>query len=111
MYRVNKTLRVGITLQIDPERVEWPDAVTALKDALQLEAKVTKKIREVIVVCEEPKDPTNYNDYHVSSLERSRGEVVYWELFSLWTTLLENSWKSSTKDSGNWLARSPLWTS
>lgn len=40
--------------------------MSALKDALQLEAKVTKKIRDVIVVCEEPKDETNYNDYHVS---------------------------------------------
>lgn len=46
--------------------MEWADGVSALKDALRLEAFVTKKIRDVIAVCESPKDATNFNDYHVS---------------------------------------------
>lgn len=49
-----------------PEKTEWPNAVSALEDALELEASVTRKIRDVIKVCE---DTTNndkaYNDYHL----------------------------------------------
>lgn len=48
--------------------MEWADGVSALKDALRLEAFVTKKIRDVIAVCESPKDSNNFNDYHVSAL-------------------------------------------
>lgn len=39
--------------------------MSALKDALRLEAEVTKKIRKVISICE---DNTVFNDYHVSCL-------------------------------------------
>lgn len=46
--------------------MEWSDGVSALRDALRLEAFVTKKIREVIAVCESPKDAADFNDYHVS---------------------------------------------
>lgn len=47
-----------------PTTMTWSDAASALRDALQLEASVTKKIRDIIKVCE---DETNFNDYHVSS--------------------------------------------
>ncbi|KAJ8961779.1 hypothetical protein NQ318_021380 [Aromia moschata] len=46
-----------------PKTTSWTSAVSALKDALNLETTVTKKIREVIKVCED--NPTNYNDYHL----------------------------------------------
>jgi len=48
---------------IAPETIEWPNAVTALKDALKLEAHVTTKIRDVIKACEG--DGSNFNDYHL----------------------------------------------
>jgi len=47
---------------IEPEILEWKSGLQALKDALQLESKVTKKIRNVIEVCE---DGSEYNDYHL----------------------------------------------
>lgn len=42
------------------DRDEWPKAVDALEDALNLEAEVTKSIRKVIQTCEK-----KYNDYHL----------------------------------------------
>lgn len=47
------------------DKSEWTDAVEALTDALNLEAEVTKSIRDVIITCETDK-ATKYNDYHVS---------------------------------------------
>ncbi|XP_057652185.1 ferritin subunit-like [Diorhabda carinulata] len=47
---------------LSPPITSWDSGVSALKDALKLEATVTKKIRDVIRVCE---DATNYNDYHL----------------------------------------------
>jgi ferritin heavy chain len=40
----------------------WNNAASALRDALQLEASVTKKIRSIIQVCE---DDRTFNDYHL----------------------------------------------
>lgn len=54
-----------------PDKTEWVSGVDALKDALKLEAQVTKKIRKVIIVCEDPskaskEETTNFNDYEVN---------------------------------------------
>lgn len=55
-----------IKKNIIPPIVTWSNGVTALKDALKLEAFVTKSIHDVIKVCEEPKEEGNgYNDYHL----------------------------------------------
>jgi len=41
--------------------------MSALKDALKLEAHVTRKIRDIASVCEDPgRDGQDFNDYHVS---------------------------------------------
>jgi ferritin len=48
-----------------PIREEWNSGVEALTDALNLEAQVTRSIREIITTCENPK-PNPFNDYHVS---------------------------------------------
>ncbi|KAG5898579.1 hypothetical protein JTB14_016591 [Gonioctena quinquepunctata] len=45
-----------------PAQTSWSSGVNALKDALKLEASVTRKIREVIKVCE---GASTYNDYHL----------------------------------------------
>lgn len=61
-------LTSGITNLISSpsvEKSEWRNAVEALTDALDLEAKVTQSIRDVIITCETDK-ATKYNDYHVS---------------------------------------------
>ncbi|KAJ8956756.1 hypothetical protein NQ314_006630 [Rhamnusium bicolor] len=46
-----------------PKTTSWANGVSALKDALRLEATVTKKIRDVIKVCED--NSAHYNDYHL----------------------------------------------
>lgn len=48
-------------------KFDWPDAVTALKDALKLEASVTAMIRDIIVKCEQPPEVNGSvtNDYHL----------------------------------------------
>ena len=52
-----------------PMKDSWPDAVTALKDALKLEAHVTRKLRDIATTCEEPgQEGENFNDYHVSRI-------------------------------------------
>jgi len=49
----------------------WADGLSALKDALKLEAHVTRKIRDIASICEEPgRDGSDFNDYHVSSILR-----------------------------------------
>lgn len=50
---------------LKPIREEWNSGVEALSDALNLEAQVTRSIREIIMTCESPKD-IPFNDYHVS---------------------------------------------
>ncbi|XKL64536.1 hypothetical protein PGB90_004622 [Kerria lacca] len=49
-----------------PLAESWIDGLTALKEALQLEANVTKKLRDIASTCENPgKDGDNFNDYHL----------------------------------------------
>ncbi|XP_012270084.1 ferritin subunit [Orussus abietinus] len=47
-----------------PIREEWTNGVEALTDALNLEAQVTRSIRDIIQICEAPKTST-FNDYHL----------------------------------------------
>lgn len=49
-----------ITKSIDVASTHWESGISALKDALNLEASVTKKIKNVIKVCE-----ATPNDYHL----------------------------------------------
>ena len=37
-----------------------------MKSALELETNVTNKIRDIVIICEEPKIEPKFNDYHVS---------------------------------------------
>lgn len=46
-------------------RQEWNSGEEALTDALKLEAQVTRSIRDIIIICENPKT-SSFNDYHVS---------------------------------------------
>lgn len=47
----------------------WADGLSALKDALKLEAHVTRKIRDIASTCEEPGHTVqDFNDYHVSRI-------------------------------------------
>jgi ferritin heavy chain len=49
-----------------PLKERWESGIEALKDALKLEAQVTRKIRDIIAACENPSgDGTGFNDYHV----------------------------------------------
>ena len=47
---------------IGVEKTEWESGLEALKNALQLEAQVTKKIKGVVKVCEDQPGP---NDWHL----------------------------------------------
>lgn len=47
---------------IVPAKTSWNNAAEALKDALELEASVTRKIRSIIQTCDD--DPT-FKDYHL----------------------------------------------
>jgi len=51
-----------------PNKSSWADAVTALREALELEASVTRSIRDIIKVCEEPPEEKGvvFNDYHLA---------------------------------------------
>jgi len=51
-----------IKRNLAPKTTSWPTGVSALKDALKLEASVTRKIRDVIKVCE---DGSSFNHYHL----------------------------------------------
>lgn len=56
----------------------WTDGLSALKDALKLEAHVTRKIRDIATTCEEPgRDGQDFNDYHVSSILFYQCYVTY----------------------------------
>ncbi|KAJ8961778.1 hypothetical protein NQ318_021379 [Aromia moschata] len=52
-----------IKRNLNPQTTSWANGVSAFKDALRLEASVTKKIRDIIIVCEN--NPTHFNDYHL----------------------------------------------
>ncbi|XP_025190849.1 ferritin subunit [Melanaphis sacchari] len=66
-------MRGGLTKEIsqlirDPQPLSetWADGLSALKDALKLEAHVTRKIRDIATTCEEPgRDGQDFNDYHL----------------------------------------------
>lgn len=54
----------------DPQPIwtSWESGYKALKDALSLEARVTRKIRDIIIVCESPAanaEGVVFNDYHL----------------------------------------------
>jgi ferritin len=51
-----------------PLNESWEFGIDALKDALKLEAHVTRKIRDIIAACENPSDGSGINDYHVCLL-------------------------------------------
>lgn len=78
-------------------RETWSNGIEALKNALELETDVTKKIRNIIKHCEKPKD-SNFNDYHVSYIAEKKHVITILNLFhcsklinfSWWTTSLEN---------------------
>ncbi|CAH2008290.1 unnamed protein product [Acanthoscelides obtectus] len=57
-HDVSKLIKRNLT----PATTSWANGVSALKDALELEAQVTKKIRKVIQKCE---DNEKFNDYHL----------------------------------------------
>jgi ferritin heavy chain len=49
-----------------PLNESWETGIDALKDALKLEAHVTRKIRDIIAACDDPSgDGSGFNDYHV----------------------------------------------
>jgi len=49
-----------------PLNESWESGIEALKDALKLEAHVTRKIRDIIIACENPSgDGSGFNDYHL----------------------------------------------
>lgn len=52
----------------------WADGLSALKDALKLEASVTKKIKHVIKACE---NDNGANDYHVSKNKKSNSVQIF----------------------------------
>jgi ferritin len=55
-----------IVLLQTPLNESWESGIEALKDALKLEAHVTRKIRDIIIACENPSgDGSGFNDYHV----------------------------------------------
>lgn len=47
-----------------PRREDWTSGLNALTYALNLEAEVTNKIRDIIITCENPKS-SHFNDYHL----------------------------------------------
>jgi len=52
-----------IKRNLAPKTTTWTTGVAALKDALKLETSVTKKIRNIIKVCED--NSAHFNDYHL----------------------------------------------
>jgi len=49
-----------------PLNESWDSGIDALKDALKLEAHVTRKIRDIIASCDNPSgDGSGFNDYHL----------------------------------------------
>lgn len=58
-----------------PLREDWNTGVEALSDALNLEAQVTRSIRDIIITCENPKT-SSFNDYHVSIFQRIKVNIT-----------------------------------
>jgi len=59
---VSKLIRMSINVPT----ISWKSGAAALSDALEVEASVTKKIRGVIAVCDNPNDGSGFTDYHLS---------------------------------------------
>lgn len=66
LMRGELTSEIGSLIR-DPRPVEtqWFSGVDALKSALELETNVTNKIRDIVIICEEPKIEPKFNDYHL----------------------------------------------
>ncbi|XP_076235445.1 ferritin 1 heavy chain [Calliopsis andreniformis] len=66
LMRGQLTNDVGKLLKfpLKPLREQWNSGVEALTDALNLEAQVTRSIRDIIITCENPKG-SHFNDYHL----------------------------------------------
>ncbi|KAL2722493.1 ferritin subunit [Vespula squamosa] len=60
---VNDLLKFPL-VKMNPVREEWNSGMDALTDAVNLEAKVTRSIRDIITTCETPAN-YNFNDYHL----------------------------------------------
>ncbi|XP_012530101.1 ferritin subunit [Monomorium pharaonis] len=61
---LSKLLTYPLTNKTNPIRQEWESGEEALIEALELEAHVTRSIREIIITCETPKT-SSFNDYHL----------------------------------------------
>lgn len=67
LMRGSLTKDIGQLIR-DPQPLTetWSDGLSALKDALKLEAHVTRKVRDIASVCEEPGlGGQDFNDYHL----------------------------------------------
>lgn len=65
---VSKLLEYPLTINnTDPLHQEWENGEKALAEALELETRVTRSIRNIIITCEnpEPSSQTSFNDYHL----------------------------------------------
>lgn len=63
----NRIKPLAFTYNQGIEKQTWANGVEALTDALNLEANVTKSIRDVIIKCE---NVPKFNDYHVRLILR-----------------------------------------
>lgn len=71
-----------------PQETTWPDAITAVKQALSLEASVTQKLRNIAITCEDPgKEGDNVNDYHVIVYLPC---VQFWLKYVYWIRILSS---------------------
>lgn len=59
--KLTKDVKTLLNKFVEPTVLAWRDGVSALKFALNMEAEVTKKIRSVIIACENDA----WNDYHL----------------------------------------------
>ncbi|XP_076173567.1 ferritin 1 heavy chain [Ptiloglossa arizonensis] len=66
LMRGQLTNDVGKLLKfpLKPQKENWKSGLEALTNALDLEARVTRSIRNIIITCENPKT-ANFNDYHL----------------------------------------------
>lgn len=66
LMRGQLTNEVSDLLQFPMQNIPevWNSGADAMRGALELEANVTKSIRDIIIKCEAPK-PSDFNDYHL----------------------------------------------
>lgn len=67
LMRGQLTTEVGQLIRDPAPLAEiWPDGITALKNALKLEAHVTRKLVDIAKICEDPgQEGEHWNDYHI----------------------------------------------